>query len=53
MVLATTLETHLVVSGIKHASLRETSTRERYSKPKYDNHETCFKCGYYNYVAKK
>ena len=23
------------------------------SKPKYDNHETYFKSGYYNHVAKK
>ena len=30
IVLTTTLETHLVVSGRKYASLEETSTRERY-----------------------
>ena len=50
MVLATTLETDLVVSGRKSTCLRDTSTRD-ISKPKHDNHE--IKCGHYNRVAKK
>ena len=51
IVLATTLETDLVVSGRKSTCLRDTSTKGDISKPKHDNHE--IKCGHCNRVAKK
>ena len=55
MVLATTLETHLVVSGRKIRKPRKNFNMEKIflNLNKYDNHKIYFKCGYYNSCRKE